>query len=215
MKKPHRPPLAPFGPEAMDKQNLLKAVYEAVDWPSLYRAHPDLTRREADEFFRELRLMLGGAPEVATEFTDQLIGQEACLYTDGASRGNPGPSGIGIVLKTPAGQTALAWGAPIGRATNNVAEYRAVIEGLKRALELEVARIRLFSDSELLVRQLQGTYKVKNAGLRPLHAQVVALLDGFQTWAVRHIPREQNAEADALAAQAARRQPPAAGGTST
>ena len=188
----------------MDKRKLLRAVYEAVDWARLYGAHPDLARPEVDDLFQELRLLLGGAPEVPTEFTEQLIGEEASLYTDGASRGNPGPAGIGIVLKTPTGETALAWGAPIGKATNNVAEYQAVIEGLKKALELEVARIRIFSDSELLVRQVQGTYKVKNSGLRPLHAQVVALLGGFRTWAVHHIPREENAEADALATKGAK-----------
>jgi ribonuclease HI len=188
----------------MDRKELLRAVYEAVDWGRLYQAHPELERREVDELFQELRALVGESPADAPEPSRSLAGEEAYLYTDGASRGNPGPAGIGVVLKTPAGETVLAYGAAAGRTTNNVAEYRAVIEGLEKALELGAARVRLFSDSELLVRQLQGTYKVRNAGLRPLFDEVTALLARFSDRQVRHVPREQNAEADALATKAAK-----------
>ena len=183
----------------MKKQELLRAVYEAVDWAQLYEALPGLAREEVDDLFRDLGLLVEDAPEASPEPTASLAGDEVILRTDGGSRGNPGPAGIGIVIQAPSGETVLAHGAPIGKATNNVAEYRAVIEGLKMALELGAAHVQLLSDSELLVRQIQGRYRVKNAGLRPLYDEVVVLLGRFQDWNARHVPREQNAEADALA----------------
>ncbi|NLW49475.1 MAG: ribonuclease HI family protein [Candidatus Brocadiaceae bacterium] len=189
----------------MDKHRLLRAVYEAVDWSRLYNDHPDVTRQDVDALFRELGAHPAVAPEPAAseQASGAALGKEAHLFTDGASRGNPGPAGIGMVLKTPDGRTAAAWGEPIGRTTNNVAEYRAVIAGLRRALELGVARVHLFSDSELLVRQLQGTYRVRNARLRPLYDEATALLGRFAAWTVRHVPREENSEADALATRGA------------
>lgn len=188
----------------MKKQDLLRAVYEAVDWGRLYEAHPELDRATVDELFQEMRGLVGETEEPAAEPSGAKAGEEVHLYTDGASRGNPGPAGIGIVLKTPAGEKVLAHGASVGRTTNNVAEYRAVIQGLEKALELGAVRVHLFSDSELLVRQLEGRYKVKNAALRPLYDEVKALLARFQDWKVRHVPREQNAEADALATKGAK-----------
>ncbi len=109
-----------------------------------------------------------------------------------------------MVLTTPEGEEVLAWGAAIGRATNNVAEYRAAIEGLKNALELKVRRVRLLSDSELLVRQLEGAYKVKSPKLKPLHGELTALLARLDSWEARHVARDQNLRADALAARYAK-----------
>ncbi|MCK4376465.1 MAG: ribonuclease HI family protein [Candidatus Brocadiae bacterium] len=134
----------------------------------------------------------------------KVAGGEARLHCDGASRGNPGPAGIGMVLTTPEGEEVLAWGAAIGRATSNVAEYRAAIEGLKKALELKVRRVRLLSDSELLVRQLEGAYKVKSAGLKPLHGELMGLLARLDSWEARHVARDRNLRADALATRYAK-----------
>lgn len=128
------------------------------------------------------------------------------LHTDGASRGNPGPAAIGavIAMADPEGDPipVAEISACIGTTTNNVAEYRAVIAALTRARELGARRIELRTDSELLVKQLHGEYRVKNAGLKPLFAEVRALLERFDAAEVRHVRREENRDADRLANQA-------------
>jgi ribonuclease HI len=123
----------------------------------------------------------------------------AILWTDGASRGNPGPAGIGVVLKTPAGDILATEARFLGSTTNNVAEYRALLLGLETALERGVRHLEVRADSELLIRQLLGRYRVRNEGLKPLHQQATALLKRFEKVALRHVRREQNAEADRLA----------------
>jgi len=121
------------------------------------------------------------------------------LYADGAARGNPGPAASGFVLDDPSGAPRAAGGVALGRATNNVAEYRALTTGLTRALELGVASIEVCMDSELVVRQMTGVYRVKHEGLKPLFAEAQALARRFGRFAIRHIPRAQNARADAEA----------------
>ncbi|MHC4480538.1 MAG: ribonuclease HI family protein [Planctomycetota bacterium] len=191
----------------VSKAALLQAIYGAIQWDQLYEAMPGLSRDEVDELFRQMRQKLEEVPDAPPELAAQIAGGAARLYCDGASLGNPGPAAVGMVLTTADELEIMAWGAPIGHATNNVAEYQAAIHGLRQALELKVARIRLLSDSELLIRQLQGTYKVKNAGLQPLHAEARVLLGQFDSYEVEHVAREQNKRADALAAEHARRQP--------
>jgi dinuclear metal center YbgI/SA1388 family protein len=124
------------------------------------------------------------------------------LYTDGGARGNPGPAGIGARLMTAGGDVVEDLADYIGKATNNVAEYQALIAGLEVALDRGVERLDVFLDSELVVRQVNGQYKVKDAGLKPLHQQACALLSKFHEVDVRHVRREQNAAADALVNQA-------------
>jgi ribonuclease HI len=126
-------------------------------------------------------------------------GEDAILWTDGAARGNPGPAGIGALLKTPNGEVLSADSAYLGEATNNVAEYKALLLGLERALALGVRRIEVRADSELLVKQIKGEYRVKSAGLRPLHREAVRLLACFESNRLVHVRREQNSEADRLA----------------
>ncbi len=120
------------------------------------------------------------------------------LYTDGGARGNPGPAGIGARLLTAAGDVVEELADFIGTATNNVAEYQALIAGLEIALDRGVQRLDVFLDSELVVRQVNGQYKVKDAGLKPLHRQACLLLSRFHEVDVKHVRREQNADADAL-----------------
>jgi len=192
----------------MSKLELLKAVYESIDWGKLYRLLPQASRQQVDQLFQDLREKLALDAEPPEGAAGKVKGGEAYLYCDGASRGNPGPAAIGMVLTAPDGAEVLAWGQPIGRATNNVAEYRSVAEGLRKALELEVRRIRVLCDSELLVRQVRGQYKVKSPGLKPLHADVLDLLARFERWQVEHIPRTENARADAIATQHAKPQRP-------
>jgi dinuclear metal center YbgI/SA1388 family protein len=124
------------------------------------------------------------------------------LYTDGGARGNPGPAGIGARLMTADGVVVEDVSDYIGKATNNVAEYQALIAGLEVALDRGIERLDVFLDSELVVRQVNGQYKVKDAGLKPLHAQACLLLSKFHEVDVRHVRREQNSAADALVNQA-------------
>lgn len=124
------------------------------------------------------------------------------LYVDGASRGNPGPAGIGVVIRDPSGRTVAEISEFIGRGTNNVAEYRALIRGLEEAAAFGARTVTVRSDSELLVRQLTGEYKVKSPDLSPLHLEAHRLLKAFGRVRVERIPRGENAAADALANRA-------------
>ncbi len=120
------------------------------------------------------------------------------VWIDGGSRGNPGPSGIGVVIEDGAGEVLEGIGRAIGVTTNNVAEYRALLVGLEAAAALGAGEVEVASDSELLVRQMLGQYKVKNEGLKPLHAEAQERSRRFSRFRIRHVPREQNARADAL-----------------
>lgn len=124
------------------------------------------------------------------------------LYTDGAARGNPGPAGIGIVLTDMLGNELEARGEAIGNRTNNEAEYRALLRGLELAAAHHASELEVRTDSELMARQLRGTYQVKAANLKPLFVQAQKALARFRPISIRHIPREQNRRADALANEA-------------
>jgi len=121
-------------------------------------------------------------------------------YTDGASRGNPGESGIGAVVKTAGGSTILKFQRHIGKATNNIAEYTALLELLECMREIACTRLVVHSDSELMVRQLNGSYRVKEPELRRRYERIVALREELPfSIEIRHVTREQNREADRLA----------------
>ena len=128
--------------------------------------------------------------------------KEIIAYTDGGARGNPGPAGIGARLLTADGTLVDELSDVIGDATNNVAEYEALLAGLELALDRGVERLTVFLDSELVVRQLTGQYKVKNADLKALHAEAARRLRGFREVDVKHIRREQNGDADRLVNEA-------------
>lgn len=124
-------------------------------------------------------------------------------YVDGGSRGNPGPGGAGVLLQAVDDGTELhEAGHFLGRTTNNVAEYKALIAALQAARRLGAEEVEAFSDSELLVRQMNGQYRVRNAGLAPLFAEAQELAGGFSRFRIVHIPRAENARADRLANQA-------------
>ncbi|AKG53000.1 phosphoglycerate mutase family [Dehalogenimonas sp. WBC-2] len=122
--------------------------------------------------------------------------------SDGACRGNPGASSLGVIIKTPTGQVVKQVCRALGHMTNNQAEYSAVIAALEEALKLGATELLLNADSELVVKQLNGQYRVKNAALAPLYAQVKALETKFKSVKYRYVPRERNRDADALANQA-------------
>jgi ribonuclease HI len=127
--------------------------------------------------------------------TDEVI----TLQFDGGSRGNPGPAGIGVVLRAPDGTALVTLGRFIGRATNNVAEYKGLITALEKARELGARRIKVLGDSELIVKQMRGEYRVKNPDLRVLYDEAQDLFHSFAAATIDHNYREDNSLADRLA----------------
>jgi ribonuclease HI len=125
-------------------------------------------------------------------------GVAVTVHVDGGARGNPGPAAIGVVVSGPDGAVLDEVAERIGVATNNVAEYRALLRGLERAAALGAREVDLINDSELVARQLTGAYKVKHPAMKPLYEQAMSALRGFDRWSIRSVPRAQNARADAL-----------------
>ena len=126
---------------------------------------------------------------------------KAVLHTDGGARGNPGPAGIGAVLKNDSGEVVGEIAESIGDATNNIAEYSALIAGLELALTKDVTELDVYMDSQLLVSQLKGEWKIKNDRLRHLAVKARSLLGRFERYTLNHVPREENSDADKLANQ--------------
>jgi ribonuclease HI len=124
------------------------------------------------------------------------------VHVDGGARGNPGPAAAAAVAMTPEGDELAERSAYLGEATNNVAEYRALLLGLELARELGATEVEVVNDSELVSRQIGGEYKVKHAGLRPLYLEAMQELRGFERWSVRSVRREGNVRADELVNEA-------------
>jgi ribonuclease HI len=124
------------------------------------------------------------------------------VHVDGGARGNPGPAAIGVVVASPDGEVLEEVAETIGVATNNVAEYRALLRGVERARALGASEVEIVNDSELVAKQVTGAYKVKHPAMKPLHAEATTALGGFAAWRVRSVPRAQNARADELVNQA-------------
>ena len=124
------------------------------------------------------------------------------VHVDGGSRGNPGPAAAAAVLSTPDGDVVDEAARTLGSTTNNVAEYRGLLLGLERAAALAATEVDVINDSELIGHQVTGRYKVKHPDMKPLHAEALRALGGFERWSIRPVPRAQNADADALVNQA-------------
>jgi ribonuclease HI len=120
------------------------------------------------------------------------------VHVDGGARGNPGPAAAACVITSPAGDVLGEHSQLLGRATNNVAEYRALLLGLAKARELGAGEVEVVGDSELIAKQVQGAYKVKHEAMRPLYLEAMAALGDFERWSIRTVARAQNADADAL-----------------
>lgn len=129
-------------------------------------------------------------------------GPDLLIHIDGASRGNPGEAGFGVHATAPDGSEVARLYGYLGRATNNFAEYQALLHALRYAHARGARRVRIFSDSELVVRQVEGRYKVRHPDMVPLHREALGLLRRFEQAEVRHVPRERNREADRLANRA-------------
>ena len=128
--------------------------------------------------------------------------KKTVIFADGASRGNPGPAAIGVTIRDEQGRFIASISRRIGRATNNQAEYRAIIAALEAAAGLDAGQVDIKMDSELVVKQINGEYRVKSATLKPLYQRVQQLLGSLGEFTITHIPRRQNAEADRLANKA-------------
>jgi ribonuclease HI len=137
-------------------------------------------------------------PAAAARETQHLIH----VFSDGAARGNPGPAGAGAVITDASGRVLARLGRFLGHQTNNVAEYQGLLLGLRHAQELGAREVEVRADSELMIRQLQGRYQVRNPALKPLHAEAMRLLRGFDRAGLKHIPREENKLADEMSNRA-------------
>lgn len=159
------------------------------------------SRAEAIGAIESLSKSLGEAPPAGKPGGVE----RAILHTDGASRGNPGPSAVAAVIYFPTGEELASVAKKIGRATNNVAEYRAVVEGMKLAREIGVRELTVRMDSELVVKQLNGAYRIRSKDLEPLAREVAAEARHFAKCSFEHVKREENREADRLANEALNR----------
>ncbi len=196
---------------ALDRQRLIRVLELLGERlpPELLRAEfPDLTRKDVRSLFQAVAEHLRCCEEWTDPAADSQEGgpgtrmMRVSLYCDGASRGNPGPSGAGVVLLDEKGEQIFELSRYLDNGTNNEAEYRALVRGLEAAADLGVKRIEIFSDSELVVRQLSGKYKVRNPRLRSLFDQAVSRLQQFDDYAIFHVGRELNQQADLLANEA-------------
>jgi ribonuclease HI len=182
---------------------LLRRLAHAKPGPAALHLPVGLSSREAIQAIRaairalEPRALPVDAPRAA------VAGAAAAtrVHIDGASRGNPGPAGIGVLFLQPDGTVVERLHRGIGKATNNVAEYSALLMALERARAMGITDLDVYSDSELLVRQIQGRYQVKHPALRPLYVAARGHIAGLRHFTIHHVPRELNAEADSLANQ--------------
>lgn len=179
---------------------LLELIFRGIDLDTLRANDPSITQERLESLLAKLRSKL--KPPRG----------KLSVYTDGASRGNPGRAGIGVVICDKGHKVLEEVGEYIGETTNNVAEYKALITGLKKALDYRAGEVEVLSDSELLVKQVKGEYRVKAQTILPLYMEVKKLLERLPKWAIRHIPREENTRADALANLAIDRHKSALGG---
>ena len=185
----------------MDTANLLAVLRRlalARPGPNLLHLPDDVSPHEAIQAVQAAIKALE-RPTPAANGSPAAVSGAVRVHIDGASRGNPGPAGIGVLFLGADGVVLERLHRGIGEATNNVAEYSALLAALERAAAMGIRRLEVFSDSELLVRQLQGRYQVKHPALRALYAAARKHIAGFSRFAIHHVPRELNADADALA----------------
>jgi len=188
------------------KSEILAELASHLDVDRLMAAHPGLDRGALGGLIREAAAKVGpGELEHAVRKPHRARSRKAgrlIIHTDGASRGNPGEAGLGALIEDEDGQVLARLARYLGRATNNHAEYAALIDALKEALELGAGEVAVHADSELVVKQVKGEYRVKHPELKPMHAEVMGLLSRFEGYEIKYIPRERNKEADALANEA-------------
>jgi len=173
-----------------------RAAEELDESMELTKAEREKKKRERAAAAEAERQVVAAAVEVAARPV------RTRLFADGASRGNPGPAGAGAVIISPDGHIVAKVGKFLGEETNNVAEYMGLILGLRRAKAMGIKELDVLADSELMVKQLNGDYAVKADHLKPLFEEARALFKAFSEIEIRHVPREQNAQADAMSNRA-------------
>ncbi|HUB08435.1 MAG TPA: ribonuclease HI family protein [Myxococcales bacterium] len=192
---------------------ILAAIAGAEDFEKTLERHPGLTRAAILACLRRAAASSGRKDGVRTEAAPPVQAppphrsgvdghERVRIYSDGAARGNPGPAGAGAIVASADGQVIARLGRYLGEATNNFAEYQGLLLGLRRAAELGARDVEIFADSQLMIRQLGGQYRVRNEGLRPLFDEALRLLRGFRKFELHHIPRERNAAADEMSNRA-------------
>lgn len=197
-----------------NEADILRHIAREEPLTATVRAFRGLTRERLGQILEEAAQRLRGSEGTADEDAPASTSPAAeespfrsatprlRVYSDGAARGNPGPSGAGAVLVEPSGQVVAKVGKFLGHQTNNYAEYMGLLIGLKHAKALGAKEIEVFADSELLIRQLGGRYQVKSPSLRPLYEEAVRLLNDFSRVKLVHVPREMNAAADEMSNRA-------------
>ncbi|WP_022670598.1 ribonuclease HI family protein [Hippea alviniae] len=169
----------------MKIKGFFEELFKEGSIDGVLKKYPELTFDDVKSFFEE----------VINRFDDE---DKVELYVDGASSGNPGSAGIGVVIKS--GDRVLkSLSKSIGKTTNNVAEYTALIVGLKEVLDLGIKKVSVYSDSELVVKQVNGIYRVNNERLKKLKSEIEDLKSKFDEFSITHVPREKNRFADRLA----------------
>jgi len=188
----------------LKKSDVLTSLSRSLSVRELLKEYPSLDRPALTRLFAEAAAAVGPGV-VEQSFAGKgkkRPGLKVKLYTDGASRGNPGEAGIGVLIEDETGHILGKVARYLGRATNNQAEYAALVAGLAAASEMGADEVEVLADSELLVRQMNGVYRVKSPDLQERYLKAKALITRFSRARIEHIPREQNREADALANEA-------------
>jgi len=194
----------------MNDKILLQLVEKYLDKQRLLKNNTALCEKDIDTFFDKMRDALPGEEENVSSWIPPAESKtpgdydfdELRLYTDGASRGNPGPAAVGCVLLDKNGRDVDQISQYIGKTTNNVAEYTALICGVERALSYSANRVKIYMDSQLVARQVLGEYKVRDPHLHELWGDLMSRLKRFIEFEIRHIPRAENKRADKLANEA-------------
>jgi ribonuclease HI len=197
------PALFPEGKESSSPANepVLRYLAQTLSVTKTLKRFPSLQPKELQEILLDCARQFSGGKENRPAVAKK-GGPEVFIHTDGAARGNPGEAGAGVVISDTCGRTLKELKLFLGTATNNVAEYRAVILGLEKALELGAGSITLQLDSELVGKQLRGEYRVREEHLKPLHRAASDLLDRFLRYNITCIGRQENRRADQLANEA-------------
>lgn len=191
-------------PPPADHDTILATLATTLTDAQLVELFPAESPAVIRQSLREMAVALSGRPQPAPPVPGRLKSSAGtmALYCDGASRGNPGEAAAGLVIVDQQGTEVVAKGIYLGQCTNNMAEYRALLLGLQEAQRLNIDALAVFLDSELVVRQLNGVYRVKDEKLKPLYTKAAQLLKGFRAVTVAHVRRNANQRADQLANQA-------------
>jgi ribonuclease HI len=184
------------------EEKILRYLAQTLSVAKTLKRFPCLKAKDVQDLLLKSAQRIDESTKTPRPLPPQEGTLEFFIHTDGASRGNPGEAGIGAVIADTQGRTVKELKRFLGMATNNVAEYQAVIYALEKAWHLGAARVRVYLDSELVVRQLRGEYRVREAHLKTLHKQALETLNRFSKYSIYNIPREENRRADQLANEA-------------